>query len=61
MDFIGALTSKLGLPEAASKAVAGKLLGGVKSGLADKFGADAAAGFDKAVPELEEELKKQGY
>ncbi|TNE91970.1 MAG: hypothetical protein EP330_03170 [Deltaproteobacteria bacterium] len=53
MDFIGALAGQLGLDHHQAKALAGAVVGGVKTQLADEDEA-AAAELDAAVPELGE-------
>ncbi|MCK6552101.1 hypothetical protein L6R52_40090, partial [Myxococcota bacterium] len=52
MDLIGALVSQVGVDSNQAQALAGGVLGAVKSALADKAGPEAASQLEGAVPEL---------
>ena len=53
MDLIAQLSSTLGVDPAQAQALAGTVLGGVKSQVADELGEDAAGQLDAQVPELD--------
>lgn len=52
MDLIGNLTSSLGIQPDQAQALAGSLLGGLKSQVQSEVGDNEAQAFDQAIPEL---------